>query len=155
MKDIKLRRYENLLTVSGVGVIALGLWSVIKTILLLFFRDDLLADMPDDPLAWVILYIMIGFILLIIFLIHLFVGLSARSEGFGKKKGYLYIVVAIFMVLFSLASIVMIFVNTNESSLLEMIVSLIVEATALIVMIELLVAAFTVKKLRKKLGEAQ
>ena len=155
MKERKLRRYQNLLTVSGLGVIAFGIWSVIKTILLLFFNKELLADMPDNTLAYVILYIFIGVLLLIVFSIHLFVGLSARAEGFGKKKGSAYIVVAILMALLSLASLVTVFFKADKTSLLELAVSVIVEATSLIVMIELLVAAFTVKKLSKELGEVR
>ena len=153
MKEIKMRRYQNLLTVSGLGVIVFGLWSVLKTILLLFFRKELLADVPDDTLVRVILFSIIGLILLVDFLLRLFVGLSARDEGYGKKKGYAYIVFAIVIALGSLASLVMVFFDSNVKSITELIVSVIVEATSLIVVIELLVAAFTVKKLKKELGE--
>lgn len=155
MKEIRLRRYQNLLTISGLGVIAFGAWSVLKTILLLFFRKDYLERIPDDNLFRVILFVMIGGILLFDFAIRLFVGLSARAEGKGKKKGYAYIVIAILMALFSLASLVMIFFDTSYTSIPELIVSVIVEATSLIVIIELLVGAFTVKKLQKERGEVQ
>lgn len=155
MKEIQLRRYQNLLTISGLGVIAFGAWSVLKTILLLFFRKDYLERLPDDPMFLVILYVLIGVILLIDFVIRLFIGLSARAEGFGKKKGYAYIVLAILLAILSLASLVMIFFDTSYTSIPEMVVSVIVEATSLIVIIELLVGAFAVKKHKKELGEVQ
>ena len=47
----------------------------------------------------------------------------------------------------------LIFFDSNEQSIWELIVSVIVEATSLVVTIELLVGAFTVKKLKKELGE--
>ena len=153
MKEVKMRRYQNLLTVSGLGVIVFGLWSVLKTILLLFFKKELLANVPDDTLFRVILFIIIGLILLIDFLIRLYVGLSARTEGFGKKKGYAYIVFAVILALLSLTSLVMIFFDSTITSITELVVSVIVEATSLVVVIELLVAAFTVKKLQKELEE--
>ena len=153
MKEIKMRRYQNLLTVSGLGVIIFGLWTVLKTILLLFLQEDMVDDLPDGLFYRVLFFTLIGGVLLIDFLIRLFVGLSARAEGFGKKKGYGYVVIAILMALASLTSLVLIFFDTNEQSLWELIVSVIVEATSLVVTIELLVAAFTVKKLKKELGE--
>ena len=155
MKERELRRYQNLLTVSGLGVIAFGVWSVLKTLLVFFFNKEEFGEMPEETWARVIMFVILGALLLIVFLIHLFVGLSARAEGFGKKKGYAYIVVAILMTCMSVASIVMIFLEIKETSIMELTVSLIVEATSLIVMIELLVAAFTVKKLRRELGEVK
>lgn len=153
MKEIKMRRYQNLLTVSGLGVIIFGLWTVLKTILLLFLQEDMLDDLPDGLFYRVLFFTLIGGVLLIDFLIRLFVGLSARAEGFGKKKGYGYIVVAILIAIASLASLVLIFFDTGDRSILELIVSFIVEATSMIATVELLVAAFTVKKLKKELGE--
>ena len=154
MKEIKMRRYQNLLTVSGLGVIICGLWSVLKTILALFMKEGLLGELPDETVIRVVLFAIIGGIFLIVVLLRLYVGLSARAEGFGKKKGYGYIVLAILMALASLASLVMIFFDANITSITELVVSIIFEATSLIATIELLVAAFTVKKLRKELGEA-
>ena len=153
MKEIKMRRYQNLLTVSGLGVIIFGLWTVLKTILLLFLQENMVDDLPDGLFYRVLFFTLIGGVLLIDFLIRLFVGLSARAEGFGKKKGYGYIVVAILIAIASLASLVLIFFDTADRSILELIVSFIVEATSTIATVELLVAAFTVKRLKKELGE--
>ena len=153
MKERKMRRYRNLLTVSGLGVIIFGLWSVLKTILLLFMKEGILSEIPDDTFVRVMFFLILGGILLVDVLIRLYVGLSARAEGFGKKKGYGYVVIAILMALASLASLVLIFFDSNEQSIWELIVSVIVEATSLVVTIELLVAAFTVKKLKKETGE--
>ena len=137
MKEIKMRRYQNLLTVSGLGVIIFGLWTVLKTILLLFLQEDMVDDLPDGLFYRVLFFTLIGGVLLIDFLIRLFVGLSARAEGFGKKKGYGYIVVAILIAIASLASLVLIFFDTADRSILELIVSFIVEATSMIATVEL------------------
>ena len=155
MKEIKMRRYQNLLVVSGLGVIIFGLWSVLKTILLFFLNEEELDDYPNDPFFRVILFALVAAALLIEFLIRLFVGLSARAEGFGKKKGYAYIVIAVLLALASLESLVLIFIEADYETITELVVSVIVEATSLIVTIELMVAAFTVKKLKKELGEGQ
>ena len=153
MKERKMSLYQNLFTVSGLVVIIFGLWSVLKTILLLFMKEGILSEIPDDTFVRVMFFLILGGILLIDVLIRLYVGLSARAEGFGKKKGYGYVIIAILMALASLTSLVLIFFDTNEQSIWELIVSVIVEATSLVVTIELLVAAFTVKKLKKEMGE--
>lgn len=159
MKEVKMRRYQNLLTVSGLGVIVLALWSVLKTILYFVLNRDIFnqafAGVSDNALVKAVAIGMIAAILLIDLTIRLFVGMSARAEGFGKKKGYAYIILAVLLALLSLTSLVLIFFNSSGKSITEMIVSVIVEATSLIVVIELLVAAFTVKKLRKELGEVK
>jgi len=157
MKDVKLRRYQNLLTVSGLGVIVLALWSVLKTILFIFVKKDDLekefADISENSAMMAMVIAILAAVILIDLLIRLYVGLSARAEGFGKKKGYGYIVFAVLLGLLSVLSLVLIFFDTGDTSIEELIVSVIVEATSLVVVIELLVAAFTVKKLRKELGE--
>ena len=65
---------------------------------------------------------------------------------------------AALIALSSLISVVFIFFDTpltSISSVLELVVSVFVEATATVVMIELLVSAITVKKLNKELGEVR
>ena len=65
MKEIKMRRYQNLLTVSGLGVIIFGLWTVLKTILLLFLQEDMVDDLPDGLFYRVLFFTLIGGVLLI------------------------------------------------------------------------------------------
>ena len=159
MKEVKMRRYQNLLTISGLGVIAFAVWSVMKTIMLFAMRKELLIDVlaaSDDMTFKVTLISILVLILLVDFLVRLYVGLSARAEGFGKKKGYVYIIFAILLALTSLGAVVMTFFNISPgSSVAELVVSVIVEATSIVVVIELLVASFNVKKLRKELTEVQ
>lgn len=164
MKEVKLRRYQNLLTISGLGVIAFSLWSIMKSFLFIFLRNEVFTEalkmknVPDDFRVRAILYSIFGSIILFDFLLRLYVGLSARAEGFGKKKGYAYIVVAFLIAIASLFSIVMIFFDirfTGVTSLMELIVSIIVEITSAVVMIELIAAAFTVKKHNRELGEVR
>ena len=59
MKERKMRRYQNLLTVSGLGVIIFGLWSVLKTILLLFMKEGILSEIPDDTFVRVMFFLIL------------------------------------------------------------------------------------------------
>ena len=113
MKEVKLRRFGNLLTVSGLGVIAFGVWNVLKMILVFVMQRDMIeaifAEISANALIKYITIAIIAAIMLLDFLIRLFVGLSARAEGFGKKKGVAYIVFAVLLVLGSVSSLVLAF----------------------------------------------
>ena len=162
MKEVKLRRYRNLLTVSGLGVIAFGGWSVLKMILVFVMQRDtieaLFAEMAVDSRVKGITIVIVIAIMLIDFLIRIFVGSTARAEGLGKKKGPAYIVFALLLALGSLFSLVLLFVDGDSLSktpILQTAISVILEITSMVATIELLVAAFTVKKLEKELGEVK
>ena len=162
MKEVKLRRFRNLLTVSGLGVIAFGGWNVLKMILVFVMQRDtieaLFAEMSIDGLVKNITIAIIIAVTVIDFLIRLFVGLSARAEGFGKKKGAAYIVFAVLLVLGSLSSLVLFFCDPDsltKSPILQTAVSVILEITSAVATVELLVAAITVKKLKRELGEVK
>lgn len=89
MKEVKIRRYRNLLTVSGLGVIMLSGWNVLKMILIFVTQRDtieaLFAKMSVDALVKNITIAIIIAIILIDSLIRLFVGLNARAVG-GKDQ---------------------------------------------------------------------
>ena len=71
MKEVKLRRYQNLLTLSGLGVIVFGLWSILKVFLILLLNDDTFSEMikaaevPDNSVTRLILYLLLAVLLLI------------------------------------------------------------------------------------------
>lgn len=160
MKEVKLRRFENLLVLSGSGVIIFGLWSCVKAVLGMIFKtDDIVEAFGGDVFVRflvIFIYIVIGIFLLIDLGLRVFIGLSARREGLGKKKSFVYVIFAILLTIASSYSTVDTIISEFQSTetLLEMLVTVFVEITSLIVMIEMIVSAFVVKKLRKELKEA-
>ena len=162
MKEVKIRRYRNLLTVSGLGVIMLSGWNVLKMILIFVMQRDtieaLFAELSIDAVVKNVTLGIIVSIILVDSLMRFFVGRSARAEGFGKKKGNAYIVFAILLVLGSLSSLILVFYDNDSlasSKILQTAVSVIFEVTSTVVTLELLVSAFTVKKLEKELNEVK
>ena len=114
---VKLRRYQNTLVIIGMGVIMFGVWSVIRTIVLGLSSSDsalsVISDVLDDNMAkstaervaqvilmWLVIAA-IGFVLAL----RIYVGLSARAEVFGKRRGSGYLIVAIVMIVAYLISI--------------------------------------------------
>lgn len=90
-----IRRYEDDLYVSGVGIMIMGVWTVVKIIMELFLGSDFDFNLEaEDPRLRIVAIIVIGLILAILmFLIlklHLYIGLNAVRVAKGKKfkKGY-------------------------------------------------------------------
>lgn len=157
MDEVKLRRYRNLLIISGTGVIAFGVWSVVKTILFLtltpdYLRLDDIGDIGEAEMSLVkiFVFVILGVIMAIELLLRLYIGLSARAEGYGKKKRIVYVVVAAIILVLSLWSIITSFHVSEYDSLLDMAVSLLLELTSAAAFFEVIYASYMVRRLQKK-----
>ena len=103
-----------------------------------------------------LLCIIVAAVLVIDISLRLYVGLSARAEGFGRKHGRVYLVVAALMIVCFAALIVLsitFFSLDNYDSVLDAVINFAVDLTSLITLIELFVAAIRVKKLTKALAK--
>ena len=161
-EDVKMRRTKDILLSSGTGVILFAVWGIVRTILNFTLvnknnNEDLAevyaglgegqnADMIfaiSASLAVALLAAEVG--------LRLFVGLSARAESKGKKKGWAYVVIACIMIPIYIAGIVISIVNivTVHTGVIDLIVTVIVEVTSLFAFIELVVSATRLKKMKK------
>ena len=100
-EEIKLRKYKNTLSITGMGVIIFGMWNFIKLLLYCFFKFDYIEEILEMKLEGgakvvFIVFLTIFFILDIIF--RTYIGKNAIKESRGIKKGYLYIVFTILII---------------------------------------------------------
>ena len=173
-KEIKLRKYEHSMVVSGGGVIIFGVWSVVKAILFFIvspaeqfqsiYSDEDAQELYDigfsNTDASLFIFVAILIILIVDLLLRFYVGRSAILVGRRmRKKEIMYIVIAIFLglVLFAGFFARILFaqdyiagVKTTAWSTGN--VSSIVDLTSLLALIELIVSSFKVRRLRKELG---
>ena len=155
-----LRRNENILAVSSLTMILFGVWTAIKLVLYFSLSEDGFRAIPKDAEGQLERLILIAILVLFIggsMTFRLIVGLSARAESMGRKKGYGYVVLAVLILAadilalgFSLAHI-----EENFDSWMDLIITLFVEATSMLTIAELIVAAFRVKKLKRMAAEEQ
>lgn len=186
----KLRKYESILVISGLGVVAFGLWSIVRAAIYYFLNPlkptDYIseADLAKIAADWeaqgigfltdkvdTILTTMIFVLMVVDLLLRLYIGMSARAYGRGRRRRGFYVVFVWIMAFFMALSIV-----TTIDDFLEPIfkaiqagtadafessakrgdhaasVSLIVDLTSLLVLVELGISSIMVKRLRKKLG---
>lgn len=151
--DAKIRRLENNMTTIGLGIIVFGFWSFIKfvlTYLMLGAQHYGISETEYSTIAAIILWTFAA----LSPLVYLWIGLSARAEGSGKHKSVLYLIALSLIVLFSTLVIILeilsLFFMGDLVYLGEMIVTLIIDMTRMIFLIELMVYSITLRTIRKQ-----
>ena len=155
----ELRRRRSILSITGMGVIALGLWSFIKLNLYFLAAQNAtieglgLADLSADErrTSFLFLYV-VGLVLAVLELIlRIYIGRSAIRDAKGAKKKSLYLVFA--AILASLSAIYLCLDITSfdfhSNHVADSMASILVEITSLYIFIELLFAAIKIRLLRK------
>lgn len=173
MEETKLRKYEHALVISGVGVIAFGIWSIIKATIYFILipmeqlsksnmSDDLVVlqslGMTDRGIGYLIAVIIL-FVLVVDFALRLYIGRSAVYDGRRlKRKRFTYVILAMFVA----ASLTINLINrcvelgSQQETLWGNVmasanVSVVVDMTSLLALIEVIVAAIMVRRLRREL----
>lgn len=159
----ELRRYQNRMTTCGIGIIGFGFWAMVRSTAAFMTADTaLFADFVDAGITITQIHI-IGIILMfIIFSIMMtlygFIGLRAIAIGKGKKPGIFYLIISFLVFLFNLSDVYstskeMIEKYSNISSGPTIanfdvnIAGLVVNITSALIMAELIISIFKVRKL--------
>ena len=155
----ELRRQQSKLAASGLAVIAFGIWSVVKGIILMLLGEApvdirvLMREVDAPVWAFVLVVVLFLIVLNVDLYLRIYVGLSARSEAAGKKKGAAYLVVACIVLTLSILSIIALFRSAYTDTSGDKVVTFVIEVTSLIALLNMIVASVRVKKIRKALGE--
>lgn len=158
----KMRKHQTTLICSGVAVIAFGLWSILRTMMMLIFRKsyfrELLAGNGDIPveLSTKILYITIFVMLILDLLFRLYAGMKAIREGSGKHRRITYIILSILYVAFFVSMDVFLFFDDYGRGVnIENIAGLIIDLTTQIAFIEIIVSSIALRlyEHRQRSGE--
>ena len=109
-----------------------------------------------EAIVYMLLFIIVFVITIIALLVRLYLGVSARKEGMGEKKGIAYVIVASVILLFyiysELYTLTHLGVPTDAlTSMTDRVTGLIVDFTAIVVLWEMVISAIRVKKLTKQL----
>ncbi|MBR5381596.1 MAG: hypothetical protein IK136_03140 [Oscillospiraceae bacterium] len=103
--ETALRRKRSALRILGIAVVAFALWSAVKPFLLmLMVQSDEMDEVFSAPTG-VELAVVIGIFFLFALMgigLRLYVGLSARAEGMGKRRRRGYVFTAFLILAFRL-----------------------------------------------------
>lgn len=155
----ELRRRQSKLRILGEGVIVFTLWLLIEPFLfsLMVSGPSGSMEIPED-ISPFIFYLFLAFFFLIFLafaLLRVYVGLAARAEGMGKRRGVGYLVWAclffclqiLFLVLILL---VLLRVGIAEGSYLQIFSTIFMEFSSAAILGEMIVAAVRLKALRRR-----
>lgn len=142
----QIRRLENTLTTIGTGIVAMAIWQTIKIILQLTLLNQM--EKNEETTIGVIIAISITVFL---GLIECYIGFSARSEGKGKKKSGVYLVwTGLYLAAFFVVLVFEIYlIFTDLDFTVSTIVIAIIDISAFVLNIEMMVSAIKVRRLRK------
>jgi len=153
-RQAQLRRLQDTLAVVGAGVIAFGAWTLVKIALLFALYNEeavfqLLHFNSGTPLPAIFITAIV--VACFDLFIRVFVGLSARAEGHGEKKGGFYLVIAGLIAVanvFSIASLA--FGTSVNMSFFDAAVSIAIDATSFITLILMIRCAVRLRQLNKQ-----
>ena len=155
-EQAKRRRLQHMLTIAGGGVVAFCVWSLAKISLFLTLVDEntirSLLGIGDVPLTTAI-YVGLVAIIIIDLIVRAYVGMSARAEGRGKKKGPFYLIVAVLAAIANASSLVGIAFSTSQTlSPMNIVVSVAVEATAFATLALVVCSSIALRRMGKMAG---
>lgn len=150
-----MRRYRSMMDISSLGIVAFGVWSIIKLVLTAmgdpnhFINNvgpDQGAGRGDDILTVVFLAIITA----IDMSMRLYIARSARKVSKGEIKKTRYIIFAIVLMLTSAFSIFLqcVGIHLDPSGWVSYFVSILVELTSLGAVAELIYASVRFRKAR-------
>ena len=159
----EIRKSQNTLIVVGTGTILFGIWTAVKFLgLFIMLREETVAALKDKIgtveglsdrfIFWTIIGVSI-IVTLFALAVRTYVGLSAISEGRGKRPKNIYLVFAIIMIINAVWTFCNSFFTVQAPEQLgaltrdQSISALIIEATSIIMMTQMVVSAFKIRKL--------
>ena len=159
MMEKELRRQQSTLRSLGVVSIAFSVWTFIKPFLsVIFLPAQNTGVSPEMPDRWVV-------VLAALFLLALppavwmkiWIGLSARAEGSGKKKGNAYMIAAFIIfavqIAFSAGALaVLLFYPAAAENPENILASLVFDVSSVVITGEL---AFTARKVKMLAAQAE
>ena len=108
--------------------------------------DNIGLKIVSDVIA-----IFVWAVAILIPLVYLWIGMSARAEGRGKRKSALYLFMVGWIIFVSTIAILMELYSLSKlKDWFEIIVTLIIDLTRYVFLIELMVYSVTLRKLRKE-----
>lgn len=150
--DAKLRKHRYKLIYSGYAVIAFGVWTIIRMLLMKFFDPTGLEEIfgESDPVSDELVFILIIVLLVADLVFRMYIGISAVNEGRGDRKAVIYVLLTIIYTAFSLysnaLSLAGLFGGKFSTTSLAIAV---VDLTTSVALIEIIVSSISIRRLMK------
>ena len=154
----KEREYGNSLVVSGIGVIIFGVWSVLKIVEEIIigdidFFDFVTGGNADIPELRIVMPIIFAFLIMVLLFVHYRLGRAAILVGKGKKKKFLYLILAVFLFVSTISDFGRFFAGDIDISRQDdtTIAAFLVDVAFCFALFDMFVSSILIWKIRRKL----
>lgn len=156
--EAKIRQNQDILKISGKALIILGLWTIIRIFLLKFLDPELLNSFLAFPTSeyfdassYGSMFVFVIVVLVVDLIFRFVIGGMAISEGNGKKRSVVYIILAILYTISSLGGNAFVVINLSEDvSVLTPLSSVLIDLTSCLALIAIIVSSISIRVLMKK-----
>ncbi|WP_036609740.1 hypothetical protein [Oribacterium sp. P6A1] len=156
----EIRRRQSILSVTGNGVMFLGMWSFLKINLYFILGrnailEDILEDQSiDENTLLLIMYIISMILASLELFFRIRVGRGAIAESRDEKKPKRYIGMAMTLIILYVFSVIFTVFNLDftKDGLWDQLASMIVDITSLVMLIELVSSASVLRKIKQQMG---
>lgn len=155
--NIDLRRYTDMMSVVGIGIVLFGFWSFIKTSMYLYLTPRPESTEISQYPEYVLILLLIAVVLLTVagimdFLIRIHVGVKAiraRRKRTVEKPGLASVV---FLAVVNSIALILDLVSyfADRQDLLDHTITTFIDLTSLILIFEMLYAAVRIRKILKE-----
>ena len=171
LDHILMRRSQNTLIVVGTGIILFSIWTVVKTLSLVFMlKDESIAiarkaadkigiSISDQHLYYIVLAVML--IIMFLFLaVRTYIGRAAISEGRGVRRRKGYLILAVILIIINTVAVTANYLlpesqeYLGELSTNNSMPALLIEVTSMIMMVELVFAAVRLRRARHRISRS-
>ena len=155
----KINHIKHNIYISGLGVILMGFWNVIKVAISLtvgaekLSRQDVINEMTEDER---VLFLIVTYVVLVLFDIfviffHTHIGLNAMRRAKGKKFRKSYFFWSVILVVIVSIGIPSYFTNLqNMENIDSVIAAVLVDLTMIFILGDIIISSTKLKKLEKK-----
>ncbi len=150
-----VRKYKKNMEISGISLIVIGAWSVLKFCLNILLGEqtfqELLRVSDADMAKYRGVYIVLSVIVFALFmLLYLYLGKSAVMYAVGRKKKKFFLYLAAFTGIAMIAGIPMYFTEKNASDHLNTIIaSILVDLSTGFLLFDMVYSSVRLSRLRK------
>ncbi|WP_022759795.1 hypothetical protein [Butyrivibrio sp. AD3002] len=153
----RLRKYNNGLVVSGVGIIIFGIWTIIKAIEEIAFGDIdffefVTGGNTEIPFMKGIVTGILVLVIILILLWHLYVGGCAILVGRGKKDKKAFLFWAFFALILTFSGFNRFFIETSSDPNDTTIAAFLTDVAFCFAILDMFVSYFLSAKTKKQLG---
>lgn len=158
--SVKLRRNKSNLVALGTGIMAFGIWSIIKTLMEFVLGsalEDISKEMADiSGVGRIFVIVFAASIVLIDLLVRFHVGINAIRAG-RDKKSHRYMGSVILLMAVSLASLIYMIIQAFGPTGISMNdeASIFVELTSLIILIEMVAVTVSTSKIKARAAKTE